>query len=259
MTRQPTSSRPPAHFVQSLERGLAVIRAFGPDAPQMTISELAQRTEMPRPAARRFLLTLVDLGYAAQQGKYFRLRPDVLNLGFAYLSTLDVWRLGQPYLDEIAQATGETCSVSILDGPEIVYVARTHVQRIIAGEISVGSRLPAYATSMGRVLLAALPEDEQRALLVRSDLRPFTPHTVCDAEALVGLLRAVRSDGHALVDQELAAGLRSMAVPLSNRQGKVVAAINISTQAWRLSREEMLTRYLPLLRKAAADLAAKLV
>lgn len=225
----------------------------------MTIAELAQRTDMPRPAARRFLLTLVDLGYAAQQGKYFRLRPDVLNLGFAYLSTLDVWRLGQPYLDEIANATGETCSVSILDGTEIVYVARTHVQRIISGEISVGTRLPAYATSMGRVLLAALPEDEQRALLAKSDLRALTPHTVCDAEALVALLSTVRSDGYALVDQELAAGLRAMAVPLSNRQGKVVAAINISTQAWRLPREEMLTRYLPLLRKAAAELAPKLV
>lgn len=251
--------RSAAYFVQSLERGLEVIRVFGSDAPALSIAEVAQRANIPRPAARRFLLTLVDLGYASQEGKCFRLRPKVLDLGFAYLLSLDVWRLGQAYLDGIAQEAGETCSISILDGTEIVYVARTYVQRVISAEIGVGSRLPAFATSMGRVLLASLSEEAQRKVLSDSQLRPLTPNTVYDLERLIVLFREVASAGYALVDQELVLGLRSIAVPIRNRRGRVVAAMSISSHAWRVTKEQLIHTHLPLLLTAAEEMAPKLV
>ncbi len=247
-----------SYFVQSLERGLAVIRAFGSDAPALSIAEVAQKIGVPRPAARRFLLTLVDLGYATQNGKAFQLRPKVLDLGFAYLSSLDIWELGQAYLEDLAKQVRETCSMAVLEGSEIVYVGRTFVERVIPSQIVVGTRLPAYATSMGRVLLAALPEDERRALLARSPLQRLTPRTVVDVEALMNLLSDIGKQGFALVDEELSLGLRSVAVPVFNRSRKVVAALNISANVWRATTEEMVRTQLPLLRAAAEDLSRKL-
>lgn len=249
------AARRPSYFVQSLERGLAVIRAFGSNASSLSISEVAQKIGVPRPAARRFLLTLVDLGYATQNGKTFQLRPKVLDLGFAYLSSLDIWELGQAYLEDLARSVKETCSMAVLEGTEIVYVGRTFVERIIPSQIVLGTRLPAYATSMGRVLLAGLPEDEQRATLRRTSLQQLTPRTVVDIDALLQLLADIREQGFALVDEELSLGLRSIAVPIFDRSRTTIAAMSISANVWRATTEEMLNTQLPLLRVAAEKLS----
>jgi IclR family pca regulon transcriptional regulator len=163
------------HFVQSFERGLAVIRAFGPDDPELTLSDVARRTGLTRAAARRFLLTLTDLGYVRTDGKQFALTPRVLELGYAYLSSLTLPEIAEPHLERLAADVRESSSVSVLDGDEIVYVGRVPTSRIMRVSINVGTRFPAYATSMGRVLLAALSDGQLDAYLARADIRPLTP------------------------------------------------------------------------------------
>jgi IclR family pca regulon transcriptional regulator len=219
------------HFVQSLARGLAVIRAFDADDPTLTLSEVARKTDMSRAAARRFLLTLIDLGYMRTDGRSFELTASVLELGYAFLSGQSLPTLAAPVLDALSAELGESVSMAVLDGTDIVYVDRVHTRRIMSVGIAVGTRFPAYATSMGRVLLAGLDDQQVAAVLARSDLRALTPKTVTDPAELLAAIRAVGRDGWASVDQELELGLRSIAVPVRSPAGAVVAAINVSLSA----------------------------
>jgi IclR family pca regulon transcriptional regulator len=238
-------------FVQSLSRGLDVITVFGPDRQNMTLSEVARLTGLTRATARRFLLTLVELGYMRTDGKLFSLTPHVLNLGFSYLSGLSITEVAQPHVQDLAAIVHESSSVAVLDDDDIVYVVRVPTKRIMAVAISVGTRFPAYATSMGRVLLAALPPDQLEAYLKRVDLIPLTKFTVNDPERLRGLLDQVRADGFVITDQELEEGLRSTAVPIRDANGNVIAAINLSAQATRVSQEQMKNDMLPHLLETA--------
>jgi IclR family pca regulon transcriptional regulator len=246
------------HFVQSLERGLAVIRAFGEDAPEMTLSEVAGRTGLTRAAARRFLLTLADLGYVRTDGRRFALSPRVLELGYAYLSSLSLPEIAEPHLERLAAEVRESSSVSVLDGDDIVYVARVPTSRIMRVAINVGTRFPAHATSMGRVQLAALGEAELGAYLARAQLRPLTAHTLTDPQALRAELGRIRAQGWALVDQELEEGLRSVAAPIRDRTGRVVAAVNVSAHASRASRDAVRRLLLPPLLATAERIEADL-
>src|SRR4051794_15167702 len=246
-------------FVQSLERGLAVIRALSEPEPQ-TLSEVAHATALSRAAARRFLLTLERLGYVRREHNRFALTPRVLELGYAYLSSLTLPEVAQPHLERLVEAIHESSSVSVLDGTDVVYVARVPARRIMRVSISVGTRFPAYATSMGRVLLAGLEPERLDAVLAESDLRALTPETIHDEAQLRAELARVRTHGWALVDQELEAGLRSVAAPIHGRDGAVVAAINVSAQAARTEVVDVQATLLPpLLQTARAierDLAA---
>lgn len=245
-------------FVQSLERGLSVIRAFDHEHPELTLSEVAAQTGVTRAVARRFLLTLEALGYVRSDGRFFSLTAKVLELGYAYLSSLSLPEVAEPHLEDLVGEVNESSSVSVLDGHDVVYVARVPVSRIMTVSISVGTRFPAYATSMGRVLLAGLPEPELTSYLSSVSLQPLTARTVSSVAALRGELTRVRSQGWALVNQELEEGLRALAAPIRNRAGKVVAALNVSAHASRTSLETMRRDLLPPLLKAAARVEADL-
>lgn len=250
--------RRPAHHVQSLARGLAVIRAFDANHPSQTLSDVARTTGLTRAAARRFLLTLVDLGYVANDGKRFSLTPRVLELGYAYLSGQTLPEVAQPHLERLVAAVKESSSVSVLDGDDIVYVARVATSRIMTVAITVGTRFPAYCTSMGRVMLSGLSDGELRQRLAGAPLRTFTPRTVTDRDALAARIQAVGEQGFALVDQELEEGLRSIAVPIRGRDGRVKAAMNVSANSNRTSLEQMTGTFLGPLRGAAAAVEADL-
>jgi IclR family pca regulon transcriptional regulator len=247
------------HFVQSLERGLTVIKAFGAEEPELTLSDVARRTGLTRAAARRFLLTLVDLGYVRTDGKQFALTPRVLDLGYAFLSSLTLPEVAEPHLERLAAELRESSSVSVLDGDEIVYVGRVPTSRIMRVAINVGTRFPAYATSMGRVLLAGLPDDRRAAYLARAEIRPLTRNAIDNAGDLAAELDRVREQGWALVDQELEEGLRSIAAPVRDAGGRTIAAVNVSAHASRVSAEDVKRTLLgPLLATAQrieADLA----
>lgn len=238
-------------FVQSLSRGLDVITVFGPDRQNMTLSDVARLTGLTRATARRFLLTLVELGYMRTDGKLFSLTPHVLNLGFSYLSGLSITEVAQPHVQDLASIVHESSSVAVLDGDDIVYVVRVPTKRIMAVAISVGTRFPAYATSMGRVLLASLSPDQLDAYLQRVELVPLTRFTVTDTARLRRLLDQVRTDGFVITDQELEEGLRSTAVPIRDANGNVIAAINLSAQATRVSSAQMRDELLPHLLETA--------
>jgi IclR family pca regulon transcriptional regulator len=247
-----------AHFVQSLERGLAVIRAFGADSPALTLSEVARSTGLTRAATRRFLLTLVDLGYVRTDGRQFALTPRVLELGYAFLSALELPEVAEPHLERLVAEVHESSSVSVLDGDDIVYVARVPTSRIMRVSINVGTRFPAYATSMGRVMLAGLPADELDEFLRRVELRRLSLRTITTVPALRAELDRVRAQGWALVDQELEEGLRSVAAPVRDRGGRVVAAVNLSAHASRTSKETVRRQLLPHLLATAARIEADL-
>lgn len=247
-----------AEFVQSLERGLAVIRAFDADHPELTLSEVAAATGVTRAAARRFLLTLVELGYVRNDGRYFSLTPRVLELGYAYLSSLSLPEVAEPHLEALVAEVNESSSVSVLDRHDVVYVARVPTSRIMTVAISVGTRFPAYATSMGRVLLAGLPEDELEAYLAGVRLERLTSRTVNSVAALRSELGRIRAQGWAVVNQELEEGLRAVAAPIQGRDGRVVAAVNVSAHASRTSLEAMRRDLLPPLLRAAARIGADL-
>ena len=251
-----TASERDADFVQSLERGLAVICAFDKDHAELTLSEVAAATGVTRATARRFLLTLARLGYVRTDGRYFSLTPRVLELGYAYLSSLSLPEVAEPHLEALVAEVNESSSVSVLDGEDVVYVARVPVSRIMTVAISVGTRFPAYATSMGRVLLAGLPDDELEAYLSKVDLARLTSKTVGSPSALRSELAKVRAQGFALVDQELEEGLRAVAAPIKDRLGRVVASLNISAHASRTSLESMRRNLVPPLLAAAARISA---
>lgn len=246
--------RSPVH-VQSLARGLAVIKAFGADRPEMTVSEVARAAGLTRAAARRFLHTLVDLGYVRTDGRLFALRPRVLELGYAYVSSLPLTSLAAPHLERLVERVNESSSVSVLDGDEVVYVARVSTHKIMTVAISVGTRFPAYATSMGRVLLAHADPDWLEGYLHRVRLEPLTPRTLRDHVILRQVLADVRGDGYALVDQELEAGLRSVGVPVRDHTGAVVAAMNVSAPVTRGDADLIRAELLSPLQEAAAALS----
>ena len=245
-------------FVQSLDRGLAVIRCFSSEHPSLTLSEVAERTGLTRAAARRFLLTLQELGYVGSSGRQFSLRPRVLALGYAYLSSFSVSQIAQPHLEDLAEELHESCSVSVLDGDDLVYVARASANRIMTIALTVGTRLPAYPTSMGRILLAHLPEQELDAYLRRTTMRKLTEQTITDEGRLREVLAEARSRGWAAVDQELEAGVRSIAVPVRDSSRKVVAAINASAHAARVPMRTLEKQFLPRLQGAARQIDSEL-
>jgi IclR family pca regulon transcriptional regulator len=233
------SSDADGDYVQSLERGLSVIRAFDAEHPKLTLSEVAARTGLSRAAARRFLHTLVHLGYMHAVDGRFSLRPKILELGYAYLSGLTLPEVALPHLEELVAQVHESSSVSELDGEDVVYIARVPTKRIMRVTISVGTRFPAYATSMGRVLLAAQPEDWLEKYLTDTTFDHLTGHTITSADGLRQELRRISARGWALVDQELEEGLRSVAAPIRDAEGKVIAAINVSTHAGRRTLESI--------------------
>jgi IclR family pca regulon transcriptional regulator len=216
--------------VQSLARGLAVIESFGHGRSSLTLSEVARRADISRAAARRLLHTLVNLGYAAFDGKQFELRPRVLSLGYAYLAATGVWDIATPFMEELVRETRESCSASVLDGTEIVHVVRLPAAaRLMSIAIKVGDRLPAYASAMGRVQLAALPDAQLRQYLETVRMQALTPRTVTDPKRLEQILLQIRKQGYAEVDGELEAGLNALAVPVHDAQDRVVGAIALST------------------------------
>ncbi|WP_276122272.1 IclR family transcriptional regulator [Pararhizobium qamdonense] len=235
-------------FVSGFARGLKVIEAFGEARPKLTIAEAAKLTELDRATVRRCLLTLADLGYADYDGKFFALTPKVLRLGHAYLSATPLPLVIQPYLDQLSEKAGQSASASVLDGTEIVYIARAAQKRVMSINLSPGSRLPAYCASMGRALLASLPEAEARSILDRSELKANTPVTKTEPDFLMAELRLVRAQGYAVIDQELELGLCSIAVPVENDRGRVMAAINIGAPAAHVPAADMVQRYLSLLK-----------
>lgn len=250
---------PDKETIAGFAKGLRVIEAFDAGRPRLTITEVAGLTGLERATARRCLLTLVRDGYADYDGKFYRLTPKVLRLGFAYLSSTPLPRLVQPFLEQLATETEESCSASTLDGAEIVYIARASQRRVMSIGLSVGSRLPAYCSSMGRVLLASKAEKERRALLEALPREKLTARTITGMDELLGAIEQARVNGFATIDQELELGLRSIAVPVADAGGKVVAAINVGAQAERVSIAQMRERFLPLLRRAQADLQRLLV
>jgi IclR family transcriptional regulator, pca regulon regulatory protein len=245
-------------FVQSLDRGLAVIRAFGPDRERLSLSEVARATGLTRAATRRFLLTLVQLGYMRNDGREFSLRPRVLELGYAYLSGLALPEIAAPHLEELVAKIRESSSISVLDGDHIVYVARVPTKRIMTVAISVGTRFPAYATSMGRVLLAAMSPEDFEEYLAHANLDALTGRTVTDREALRAVIRDVGRQGYAIVDQELEEGLRAIAAPIHGKADTVTAAINVSAHASRVSMAAMRADLLPALHETAGRIEADL-
>jgi IclR family transcriptional regulator, pca regulon regulatory protein len=252
------AARSSSDFVQSLDRGLAVIRAFGPDRERLSLSQVAKATGLTRAAARRFLLTLVKLGYVRNNGREFSLRPRVLELGYAYLSGLALPDVAAPHLEGLVARLHESSSVSVLDGHQIVYVTRVPSKRIMTVSISVGTRFPAYVTSMGRVLLAALTDAEFDAYLAEATFERFTARTVTNPDQLRVIVGEVARQGYAIVDQELEEGLRAVAVPVRGAPGVGTAAINISAHASRVSMVAMRGQVLPALLETARQIEADL-
>ncbi len=248
----------PSDFVQSLDRGLAVIRAFGPDRERLSLSDVARATGLTRAAARRFLLTLVSLGYVRSDGRLFSLRPRVLELGYAYLSGLSLPDIAAPHMEELVALLHESSSISVLDGDQIVYVVRVPTKRIMTVAISVGTRLPAVATSMGRVLLAELPPAELDRFLDEAKLERYTSTTVTDVDELREVLAGVARQGYAIVDQELEEGLRSVAAPIRGATDVGTAAINVSAHASRVSMAALRGEILPALLETATQIQADL-
>lgn len=255
--RRPRTPEPSPNFVQSLARGLSVIEAMGSSPGPMTLSQAAAATGLSRAAARRLLLTLEELGYVSASGRNFSLTPRVLGLGYSYLASLPLTQVVQPPMERLVEAVHESCSVSVLDGHEIVYVARVPTKRIVTVNLSVGARLPAYVTSMGRVLLAALEPCDLDAYFAGVEPAAHTGRTVVGQVELRRILAQVARQGWALVDQEFTEGVRSMAVPLHDRSGRVVAAMNVSS-ASRTSRAQFQKDVLPPLMAAAAEIDAAL-
>lgn len=242
-----------------LAKGLSIIEAFSAERPRLSISEAADIAELDRATARRCLLTLAELGYAAYDGKFFTVTPKVLRLGTACLATMPLPRIVQPFLDQMSENIGQSTSVSILDDIEIVYVARAAQRRVMSIALMPGSRLPAYCTSMGRVLLSSLTVEDRRVLLERSAITARTPMTLTDIDALLAEIEETAARGHAMIDQEVEVGLRSLAVPLRNARGKTVAALNVGVAASAGSMQELVERYLPALTAVQMELKGLLV
>jgi IclR family transcriptional regulator, pca regulon regulatory protein len=256
--RSPTGNgeRDDKEFMATLAKGLAVLGAFGRQRPTMTLSEAAEIADLSRAAARRVLRTLSLLGYVEQQGRSFSLSPRILEFGFAYLSTQSWIDRALPLMRELSERLGESCSAAILQGNEIVYVARISARRIMSTALAVGSRLPAFHTALGRAQLGFLDEAEIWRRLMSLKLEAYTPYTITDVQALFDRVRADQEQGFALVDEELEQGLRSVAVPVIGRAGQVITAVNLSTHSTRMTRSELRERCLPDLKELAVQIAS---
>lgn len=248
-TQQPRPAE--RDLVGSLERGLSVLEILAAHPDGMTLSEMAEAAALTRAGARRFLLTLVATGYATQAGRRFSLSPKLIAVARSWLSGRSLWSFAEPIMREVSATLNESCSAAVLSGTDIVYVARIPGRHILSVSLQVGSHLPAYCTSMGRVLLAGLPEKERDALLSASTIRAMTPKTLTDIREVRKAIEGAGRDGYAIIDEELELGLRSLAVPLHDRTGRIVAAINVSTQSGRMSVEAMREAFLPVLKSAA--------
>ena len=242
-----------------LAKGLAVIETFNADYPRQTISQVAAESGLDRATARRCLLTLAHQGYADYDGKYFTLTPRILRLGTACLAAMPLPQIVQPWLDGLSDELGESTSVSILDGDQIVYIARASQRKVMSISLTPGSRLPAYCTSMGRALLAALPENEARAILARKPLSARTTYTVTTLDTLLSKLKDVRAHGYAVINQEVELGLNSIAVPLYNAHNKVVAALNLGVSSHGVEVEQLAVLYLEKLQNIQAELGKVII
>lgn len=241
-------------FIGSFAKGLRVIEAFGAEHPRLSIAEVAARAGLDRATARRCLLTLTELGYADYDGKFFTLTARILRLGMGALAGMPLAQMVQPWLDQLSEKVGQSASLAILDETEIVYLARAAQQRVMSIGLMPGSRLPAHCTSMGRVLLAALPEGEARGLVERADLTPRTPRALTDPGEIMDRIAEVRRQGFAVIDQEVELGLIAIAVPIENAHGHVVAALNIGMSAAHGSPESMAETFLPHLAQVQGGL-----
>ncbi|MCO4857191.1 helix-turn-helix domain-containing protein [Herbaspirillum sp. WGmk3] len=245
-------------FMTSLARGLAVIRAFSDSRRSLTIAQISQKTGIPRAAVRRCLHTLKQLGYADSDVNNFSLRPKILTLGYSYLSSTPLTVSAQPYLNNISRTLGESCSLAVLDDNEVLYVARSATSRVMSVALNTGSRLPAYCTSLGRAMLAHLPDDQLKAYFEKVKLRALTDKTVVSQKRLRDILAGVRAQGYAVIDEELEVGLRSIAVPVRGASGNVLAALNVGAQAARVSVAQMEEEILPVLLRGAQELSVLL-
>jgi IclR family pca regulon transcriptional regulator len=243
--------RPGDAYVQSFARGLAVIKAFSAASPALTLSEVAAATALTRAGARRILLTLQTLGYVALDGRVFRLTPRILDLGYAYLSTMPLWNVAEPIMEDLVRTVHESSSASVLDGTDIVYVVRVPTGKIMTINLAIGSRLPAWCTSMGRVLLGGLPPDELDRVLKRSRIEAQTARTITDRRELKRVIAADHAKGWSMVNQELEEGLCSVSAPIHDRAGRIIAALNISGQVSRTSPTQMQREFVPHLKAAA--------
>ena len=258
--QDPTADlRPGDSYVQSFARGLEVIRSFSASAPRQTLTEVATRTGLTRAGARRILLTLQTLGYVESDGKLFALTPRILDLGFAYLSSMPIWNVAEPAMEALVEQVKESCSAGVLEGTDIVYVLRVSTRKIMRNTLGVGSRLPAYCTSLGRMLLAGLPDEQVLKLLRASPIEARTRHTITEVDALLAKVQQARRQGWCLINQELEEGLLSIAAPVVNRAGRIIAALNISGQVNRTPPRQMQETMLPALRAAAQEVSRRLV
>jgi IclR family pca regulon transcriptional regulator len=246
-------------FMTTLAKGFAVLGLFGRERPSLTLSEAAASTHLSRATARRILRTLTGLGYLEQQGRNFALGPGILGLGFSYLAAQSWIERARPIMKELSQRFQESCSAAILQGTDVVYVARVPAGRIVSVAISVGSRLPAFHTALGRAQLGFLDDAELWRRIKSLRLDPHTPSAIMDIQALYERIRTDHEQGFSLVDEELERGLRAVAVPILDRAGQAVGALNLSTHSTRTTRSEMRERFLPALRKAAGEIAAFVV
>ena len=245
-------------FIEALARGLEVITAFGADRPVMTLAEVAGATGLARPTARRILLTLGELGYVRSDRHGYALTPRVLELGVAYVDAMGLWEVARPHLERLSERTGESCSIAQLDGSDIVYVARVAVPKIVSLAVQIGTRFPALPTSLGKVVLAALAPDELERVLAEPTRSGLVPRWRPDREERDAELREVRARGWALTDEQLTLGIRSVAAPLRDGAGRVIAGVNVNCHAAETSVEHLVSHHLPLLLATAGEISADL-
>ena len=243
-------------YVQSLARGLLVLRTFSAEHPALTLAEAARLTGLTRATVRRSLHTLQKLGYVVTDGRQFELTPRVLDLGYAYLSSAQIGDIAQPFMEALSEQINESVSVAVLDEFEIVYVARVPTKRIMRIGLALGSRLPALVTSMGRMIVADLPPAEQKIFIKSAPLPKMTNKTLTRKDELVKALNKIHQQGWVLLDQELEDGVRSIAAPIRDKRGRTIAAINVGTQAGRVSLKQLTEEFLPLLVRIAADISS---
>ncbi len=243
------------NFMTSLARGLAVLTAFSDQRRSLTMAQVSHKTGIPRASVRRCLHTLIQLGYAEMDGNHFALKPKVLTLGYSYLSSTPLTVSAHPYLNQVSRTLNESCSLAVLQDDEVLYVGRSATSRIMSVSLTTGSRLPAYCTSLGRVLLAHLDQEQLDAYFARIALKAMTERTVVSEQRLRDILAEVREQGYALVEEELEMGLRSIAVPVRGASGSVIAALNVGAHAARVSSRKMKEEFLPVLLKGAQELS----
>jgi len=245
-------------FMTSLARGLAVVKAFSDQRRAMTIAQISHKTGIPRAAVRRCLYTLKQLGYADSEANNFFLKPKILTLGYSYLSSTPLTISAQPCLNQVSRSLNESCSLAVMDEGEVLYISRSATSRVMSVALNAGSRLPAYCTALGRVMLAAMTESQLNDYFSECELRTYTERTLVSEEKLRVLLRDVGQTGYAIVEEELEIGLQSIAVPVRGASGAVVAALNIATQTTRVTRHQLEHAFLPTLLNAASELSVLL-